>query len=101
MGFTSTPAADSVEADGRAAFDPATFKMLFQRLGLAELASSPQPKFHAISLSYCECSSESDWCCIYPTCPESSCRSGLGYRCTFTPDGCGTFFSYPSTASSS
>jgi hypothetical protein len=82
-----------LDADAKAAFDPVTFKMLFQRLGLVALPLE-NPKLHTKTLVDCDCSSDSDWCCIYPTCPET-CHSGLGYRCTFTPDGCGTFFAYP------
>ena len=85
-----------LETSARAAFDPVTFKRLFQRMGLDELVSSPHQKLRAISNAYCECSSESDWCCPYPTCPEY-CHSAPGYRCTFTPDGCGTFLWYACT----
>jgi hypothetical protein len=91
-----------VQADAAAVFDRPTIKLIFMRLGnpaTTTVVRNSGPGLHIKPddvLYDCDCNSDpdQDFCCIWPTCTDV-CRTGLGSRCIYTPDGCGWGWSQP------
>lgn len=86
-------------SDAEAVFDRPTTKLLFMRLGSPATATvdhtlGPGLHIRPDTIPDCSCNATNDYCCIWPTCLDR-CRTGIGFRCTFTQDGCGDFWQDP------